>query len=1002
MKDQGKTKQVLIQELASLKQRIAELERSESESKRIEESLRESDERYRTLAMNSPSMIFLLDLQGTVLVVNEKSAAQFGTKPDAIIGRNVRDLFSAPIAERHMQAIKKVIRDGEMLHSELSEPFPTGVRWIDARIVPVRDKSGAITAVLGISHDITERKEAEKALRDSESKYQFLAESMADVVFTLDINLVTTYVSPSMEKMLGFTPEERMAQKVDQQLTPKSQKLVFEALVAELEREKEKDADPDRSQILELEYYHKNGSIKHLVTYIRGMRDSEGNLTGFYGSHHDITDRRQAEEALRKSEGQFRLLAENARDTIWTMDMNLRYTYMSPYIKQVLDYTPEEYMAIPLNEVLTPSSLELCMQAFAEELEVEKRSDKDLLRSRTVEVEHIGRNGKIVPAEIKMTFLRNTAGQATGILGYTRDITERKRAEETLRDSKEQYRTLVENASDIVFRTDRTGHFTFINQAALRITKYEEQEILGKHYPTLIHPDMRDEVIKFFGRQFVKRIRNTYLEYPLLTKEGHKLWCGQNTQLIFEDDHVEGFQAVARDITERKQAEEELKRSEERYRTILDEIEDGYQEVDLSGNFTFFNASFRKIFGYSENELMGSNFRRYAADEETADRVYQAYNQMYKTGNPVKRFEWDIITQDGARRSIEFSAFLMRDGQGHRRGFRGIVRDVTERKSAEEQYRTMANSSQTGVYIVQDGRLCFVNPYIPIYSGYPEEELIGKQALHFVHPDDRKRVREMARKMLAGELKAPYEYQIEGKDNRVRWIMETVTPISYKGRSAVLGNTMDTTDRKRTEEELRQTLDSLRKAFGATIQVMVAAVESRDPYTAGHQIRSADLARAIATEMGLPQEKIDGIRMAGSVHDIGKLSIPAEILSRPIKLTKIEFALIKEHARIGYEILKDVESPWPLADIVYQHHERMDGSGYPRNLKGEELLMEARIMAVADVVESMASHRPYRPALGVNAAMEEIENNKGTLYDAGVTDACLRLFREKGFQLEKI
>ena len=208
------------------------------------------------------------------------------------------------------------------------------------------------------------------------------------------------------------------------------------------------------------------------------------------------------------------------------------------------------------------------------------------------------------------------------------------------------------------------------------------------------------------------------------------------------------------------------------------------------------------------------------------------------------------------------------------------------------------------------------------------------------------------------------------------------------------------TERKRAEEQLQDTLESLRKAVGTTIQVMVSAVEARDPYTAGHQIRSADLARAIATEMGLPQEKIEGIRMAGSIHDIGKLSIPAEILSKPTKLSEIEFSLIKEHARKGFEMLKDVESPWPLAEIVYQHHERMDGSGYPRNLKGEEILMEARILAVADVVEAMASHRPYRPGLGIDAALNEIEKNRGIFYDDAVADACLRLFREKGFKLE--
>jgi len=219
-------------------------------------------------------------------------------------------------------------------------------------------------------------------------------------------------------------------------------------------------------------------------------------------------------------------------------------------------------------------------------------------------------------------------------------------------------------------------------------------------------------------------------------------------------------------------------------------------------------------------------------------------------------------------------------------------------------------------------------------------------------------------------------------------------PIGFRGIAR------DVTDRKKAEQQLFQTLESLRRAIGTTIQVMVSTVEARDPYTAGHQLRVADLAGAIATEMGFSQEKIDGIRMAGSIHDIGKLSIPAEILSKPTKLSEIEFALVKEHAQKGYEILKDVESPWPLAEIVYQHHERMDGSGYPRKLKGDEILIEARIMAVADTVEAMSSHRPYRPGKGMDAALEEIEKNKGTLYDADAVDACLSLFREKGFQLE--
>ena len=206
-----------------------------------------------------------------------------------------------------------------------------------------------------------------------------------------------------------------------------------------------------------------------------------------------------------------------------------------------------------------------------------------------------------------------------------------------------------------------------------------------------------------------------------------------------------------------------------------------------------------------------------------------------------------------------------------------------------------------------------------------------------------------------------------------------------------------TLERKQMEEEREQGVDRLRKALGGTVRAIASLVETRDPYTAGHQRRVADLARTIATEMGLESDRIEGLRIAGMIHDIGKIAVPAEILSKPTKLTEIEFSLIKHHVQAGYDILKDIEFSWPVARIVLEHHEKMNGSGYPQGLSGDRLLIESRIIAVADVVEAIASHRPYRPGLGIDKALDEITKNRGTLYDAEVVDVCLKLFQEKGF-----
>jgi len=199
--------------------------------------------------------------------------------------------------------------------------------------------------------------------------------------------------------------------------------------------------------------------------------------------------------------------------------------------------------------------------------------------------------------------------------------------------------------------------------------------------------------------------------------------------------------------------------------------------------------------------------------------------------------------------------------------------------------------------------------------------------------------------------------------------------------------------RRQAEERLKKTLD-------ATIETMSKIIEVKDPYTHGHQHRVCQLATRIAQEMKLPKDKIEGIRIASLIHDIGKIGLPAEILSKPTKLIDIEFNLIKGHSQTGYDILKSIDFSYPVANIVLQHHERLDGSGYPNNLKGDEILLEARILGVADVVEAMSSHRPYRPALGIDVALEEITQNKGILYDPEVVDTCFKLFREKGFKFE--
>ncbi len=315
-----------------------------------------------------------------------------------------------------------------------------------------------------------------------------------------------------------------------------------------------------------------------------------------------------------------------------------------------------------------------------------------------------------------------------------------------------------------------------------------------------------------------------------------------------------------------------------------------------------------------------------------------------------------------------------------------------------ELAEALMRSAGTGIYIVQEGKFQYVNSLFQELTGYSEEELLNTYSLNLVHSDDREVVRMEAIANLKGQQNPlPYEYRLIKKDGDILWVLERVTSTEYRGKRATVGNFMDITDRKQAESELRQSLRSLREAMEGAVQAIALIVEARDPYTAGHQRRVTTLACAIAEEMCLPESQVDGIRMAAAIHDIGKIYIPAEILSKPGKLADIESSIIKTHPQVGYDVLKEMRFPYPVALTVLQHHERMDGFGYPQGLSGDNVLMEARILAVADVVEAMASHRPYRPAIGIDNALREISQNSGILYDPEVVDACLCLFKEKGF-----
>jgi len=320
-------------------------------------------------------------------------------------------------------------------------------------------------------------------------------------------------------------------------------------------------------------------------------------------------------------------------------------------------------------------------------------------------------------------------------------------------------------------------------------------------------------------------------------------------------------------------------------------------------------------------------------------------------------------------------------------------------REREEWLSTVLKSIGDGIIATdQEGLITFMNPLAEKMTGWTQDEALNK-SLRDVFCLEGSSSGKVTRPEKGGDAGENILFSRTGCQIPVE---QTSTPIIDRKKTH-RGNVLvfrDIALRKTAEQELKESYDRLNRALEGIIRAMAATIEMRDPYTAGHQRRVSKLACAIARKIGLPERQIEGIRMAGEIHDIGKIYVPAEILSKPGKLTDIEFTIIKTHSQVGYDILKNIEFPWPIADIVVQHHERLDGSGYPAHLKGNAILPEANIIIVADVVEAMSSHRPYRPSHGIDKAITEITQNRGILYDAAVVDHCVRLFRETNFSFE--
>lgn len=673
------------------------------------------------------------------------------------------------------------------------------------------------------------------------------------------------------------------------------------------------------------EFLTKPVEYLELLARIKNMLKIKA-LNNLLADHNRILEEQVATRSseLRKSEARCHSIIEAITDCRWTVRIENGHTVETMQGAAATGYTAEEFSANPRLwiEMVVPEDRSM----------VEELVEKIMTGNDVAPIEHriTGNDGQVRWVSNTTIPFRDTSGKLLSYDCVIKDITERKLTEEKLRDSEQQYRTIIEGSNDMIWTLSPDKKFTFINQQAADITGRSIEDWLGESFAPLVLEE--DLPIVYGIHERIMNGEKVRYEVRVRSASGVILTLSVNASPIIKGWQVVGTISFARDITEHVKAEAELKHANRALATLS------------KVNRTMVHAT-------EENKLLN----------DICDAIVGQHGYL---------MAWVGYIHDGE--SIKIMASC---GKGY-----PVVEQLTFSEDGMRPSVIKSGVTQVCQDIAKDSH-CLPSRDKALKYGYASCIF-----LPLLDQDN----------AVFGILSV-YSNEVNAFSSREILLLEEMSSdMAFGVFSLHVRHECEL-----AHEKVRQQFEQLQENLEDTVRALAAIVEVRDPYTSGHQARVANLAAVIARKMGLPEEQVHAIHLAGVLHDLGKVKVPAEMLSNPGKLDDAEFNIIKIHPQTGYDILKGIGFNWPIAHIVLQHHERMDGSGYPQGLMGEQILLEARIISVADVVEAMYSHRPYRPGLGMDAALGEIIEQRGILYDAQAVDACLAVFSEQNYSFSQ-
>lgn len=1002
-----------------------------TQRKQAERELAEAHTFLGNILNYSPVGILTYKFTGECLAANEYAAQTVGATVAQLLSQNFHELDSWKQSGLHELAEKTIAtHQQQSADIYIQTTFGKGI-WLRAQFVVFQSRQE--NCLLLTIVNITERKQAEEALRESERQYRQIIETTQEGVWAIDAHNQTTLANQRLADMFGYTIEEMTGKPIDVFLDEEG-KAIAPFIIENLRQGINKQLD--------FKFKHKNGSAVWTLVETNTLQDAQGNYIGALAMLTDITSRRQMEDALRTNEERLKLALAATRTGVWEWNAQTNQVFWSPECYEIvgLDRSTETTLQAFLG-LVHPDDLERVNTTIQQSLTKKEQFAIDFRiinpHNELLWVQDIGK------AEYDANDL------PTRMVGTVSDITARKKSEELLRESDSRFRALIENSTDAITLLDGKGIAIYDSPAAPGMLGYTSEDWIGQDVFKLLHPDDLHEIQTLFESLLQRAGTRLNSTFRVRHKNGYSVWLEMVATNLLTQPGVNAIVLNYRDVTNRKQADERLRSAREFLQSVQDALSAHIAILDHEGKIVQVNAAWRD-FG-AQNGLTHPNF---CIGENYLDVCDKASGDFAEEAKAVANAIRDVLSDGQSETWVEYPChsphekrwFIARITSFENNGQKWIVvshANITERRQAEEKIKRQLehltalstidraiasnfdlklNLAEILTHVTKElgvaaADIFILNAYSLEFgaeSGF-RSKAIRKAQIHLTDPYTGRVV--MERRLI----------QIPNLQNQAaptpiepRWIGEDFTgyyavPLIVKGQvkgvlevfprhplepdrewfdllNTLAGQTAIAIENASLFSSLQRSNSELVMAYDATIEGWSRALDLRDKETEGHSLRVTQMTLKLARSLGLTDEELMHIRWGSLLHDIGKMGIPDSILLKPGKLTDEEWVIMKKHPTFAYQMLSPIHYLRQALDIPYCHHEKWDGSGYPRGLKGTQIPLAARIFAVVDVWDALKSDRPYRAGWADEKIREHIQFSSKSHFDPEIVDAFLKVF----------